>query len=115
MNIIDIITLKYPGIQGISHWQTQYDGTPWDDSYEGLVWENTQIAKPTKEELDQWAKDVEQAYQFQQNKIANKSIYDQLDELDLKTIRALRENDSTRLASLEAQAATLRTQLLPTS
>ena len=38
-------------------------------------------------------------------------ILGQLDDIDAKSIRAIRTNDTTRMASWEAQAATLRTQL----
>lgn len=58
MNYIDIITLKYPEIQHVSYWGTQFDGTPWEDPYDGLKWENTEIPKPTKEELALWEKEV---------------------------------------------------------
>jgi len=49
------------------------------------------------------------------NRIANQPIYDQLDQIDLKSIRALRANDAQRLNELEQQAAELRAQLLPVS
>jgi hypothetical protein len=48
----DKVLYLFPGIQGISYWQTQYDGTPWADPYDGLVWENQDIRKPSKETLD---------------------------------------------------------------
>lgn len=38
-------------------------------------------------------------------------ILQQLDEIDAKSIRALRTNDTTRLAALESQAQALRKQL----
>lgn len=41
----------------------------------------------------------------------NKAIYAQLRRLDLKSIRAIRENDTVRIAAIEAQAALLRSQL----
>ena len=66
MNYLDIISLKHPGIQGVSYWKTQYDGTPWADDYDGLVWENKEIPKPTKKQLAQWAKDVDLQYRQQQ-------------------------------------------------
>lgn len=51
-NYYDKIQYLYPDIQRVAYWFTQYDGTPWDDCYDGIVWENTDIAKPTKAELD---------------------------------------------------------------
>ena len=48
----DKVLVLYPGIQHVVYWESAYDGTPWADPYDGLVWENTDIKKPTKEELD---------------------------------------------------------------
>lgn len=42
----------------------------------------------------------------------NAPIQAQLDALDAKSIRALREGDAARVAALEAQAAALRAQLV---
>lgn len=39
------------------------------------------------------------------------AILDQLAAIDSKSIRAIRTNDTTRMAAWETQAATLRTQL----
>lgn len=118
MNYFDIVLLKYPGIQRVMYWQAQQDGTPWNDPYDGLLWENTDIPKPTKEELDQWGVELQQQYTFQQNATANQPILAQLDELDKQSIRALREpsNYSTnKLNTIAQEAAALRAQLLPTS
>lgn len=49
---LDKVLYLYPTIQGVVFWQTQYDGTPFTDPYDGLKWENTEIAKPSKVELD---------------------------------------------------------------
>lgn len=46
-----------------------------------------------------------------QNAAINAPIFDALDALDLKSIRAIREGDSVRVAALEAQAAALRATL----
>lgn len=42
----------------------------------------------------------------------NAPIYAQLDELDRKSIRALREGDAARVAQIEAQATALRAMLV---
>jgi len=42
---------------------------------------------------------------------ANKAILAQLEEIDRKSIRALREGNNVRIAELENQAAALRLQL----
>lgn len=43
----------------------------------------------------------------------NAPIYAALDKLDLKSIRAIRENDAARITALEAEATLLRVDLLP--
>lgn len=115
MNIMQMLLIKFPALQGVSYWLTQYDGTPWNDAYDGLVWENKDIPMPTKDEINQWMIDatILQQYTFSQNAITNKPVYTQLDEIDTKSIRPLRENDTARLATLASQAAALRAQLLP--
>lgn len=45
----------------------------------------------------------------------NAPILSQLDFLDAKSIRALREGDAVRIASIESEAAALRLQLVKTS
>jgi hypothetical protein len=117
MTIIDIIRLKYPNIQNVTYWYTKQDGSPLDDPYDGLVWENTDIPMPSKADVTQWMQDalLTAQYTFAQNKIANQLIYSQLDAIDAKSIRPLRENDTQRLADLTAQAVALRAQLLPVS
>lgn len=55
--IIDIILQKYPGIQGVSYWSANQDGTPLKDPYDGLVWDNQAIPKPSKKEFNDWIND----------------------------------------------------------
>jgi hypothetical protein len=50
-------------------------------------------------------------YKYAQFQIVNKVILDQLTEIDLKSIRALRASDTERLQQLEAEAVLLRAQL----
>lgn len=45
------------------------------------------------------------------NEAHNEPIYAQLEALDIKSIRAIREGDSARVAALEAQASELRASL----
>jgi len=49
---LDRVLVIHPDIQNVMYWQSQYDGTPWNDPYDGLVWENKEIPKPSKKELD---------------------------------------------------------------
>lgn len=109
MNVTDVISYKYPGIQGIQYWYTQYDGAAWDNEIDGLVWNNAEIKKPTWDQLLIW----EQEYlNNKNNQEHNQVIYKQLEEIDLKSIRALRTNDVDRLAEYEQQAVALRAQLV---
>ena len=41
----------------------------------------------------------------------NQMIYNALNEIDRRSIRAIREGDATRIANLEAEAVLLRAQL----
>jgi len=59
------------------------------------------LLMPTVEESSLQAKDVN-----------NNPIYQQLEELDKKSIRALRTNDTQRMAEIEAEATILRSKLL---
>lgn len=72
---------------------------------------NISYTIPTQDEIDasiaaQNLIDAENALKAQKALIQS-----QLDAIDLKSIRAIREGDTTRMAQWEAQAATLRTQL----
>lgn len=79
--MLNVIALKYPGIQNVVYWNTQYDGTPWKDPYDGLVWENTSIPKPSAEDIAQWTKDYDLIIRQQQavEKRQYPSIGEQLD------------------------------------
>jgi hypothetical protein len=72
--------------------------------------------RPTKSQLEEWinSPEVINAHQLYTNAITNAPIYKELENLDLKTIRALRTNDTSRLNELEQRAEELRQQLLPT-
>lgn len=52
MTYFDRALYLHPDIEGVVYWYAQQDGTPWDDAYDGLMWNNTEVAKPSKAELD---------------------------------------------------------------
>jgi hypothetical protein len=52
VSYFDKVLYLYPNIQNVMYWHTQYTGEPWNDPYDGLEWNNTEIPKPSKEELD---------------------------------------------------------------
>lgn len=110
MNIAEILALKYPKADFIKDIQLQDHG---DGKIVIGAWDLSD-PKPTQSELDAWAADpvIIAAYNKQQNAIVNKPIHDQLDVIDLKSIRAIRSNDIVRIAELEAQAVALRAQLV---
>ena len=78
--------------------QRERDSTPEEDAQRELDIQSLSAKQenslPTKEEI-------------------NAPIYDKLLKIDLKSIRALREGNNTRILSLESQAAALRAQLVP--
>lgn len=71
-------------------------------------WELPQYPKPTPEELKEWNRELDPLIQ-RDRKV--RDIQARLVEIDMKSIRALRANDSARLAELEQQATKLRAQL----
>jgi len=77
-------------------------------------WNLPNVSQPTQEDLEQWSIELAPQFQLNKNKINNQPIYDQLEAIDMKSIRALRTNDTVRLAALEQEAVALRSQLLPT-
>lgn len=72
------------------------------------------VSQPSQDDLDAWQSDLAiiAAYTAEQNAIINAPIIDQLDIIDAKSVRALRTNDTGRLADLESQAVALRAQLV---
>jgi hypothetical protein len=105
MNLPDLIRLKFPtAIPLIDYALSDHgDGTPilskWDEGVLGAFPDDALIA--------QWQIEVD-------NQQTNDAIYAQLDALDLKSIRALRTNDTARLENIEAEAVVLRSQLVRT-
>ena len=77
------------------------------DTYEGLTWLD-ESPKPTEELL---RSQYSEALQISLNKKRVTEIKKQLEEIDLKTIRPLRDNEMDRLAELEGQANTLRQEM----
>lgn len=108
MTLAELLLLKYPDILFPQECVLQDDG-----SGQYIAQWSRAEPKPNEGDLSSWAVELEQAYIFKQNKLANAPIYEQLDAIDLKSIRAIRTNDTARIAALEADASALRAQLLP--
>lgn len=79
------------------------------------VWNVPNVAQPTIQELEALSLDLNVAasYQALLNEVENQPIIAQLDSLDLKSIRAIRENNAAKVAQWDAEADILRAQLLP--
>ena len=108
MQLSDIISLKFPNVDLIHEVQICDDGT---GSYI-KTWNNSLGPFPTSENLAQWEQDVQEEYNKIQINLLNGPILHKLNDIDLKTIRALREGNQDRLNSLEAEATSLRQELI---
>ena len=110
INIAEILILKYFEQFKARQIQVQDDGA---GAYISK-WNMGSIPKPSKQELEDWfnSAEVQAQYNIKLNKEKNKVIYEQLNALDLKSVRSLREKNATKIAEFEAQASALRAQLL---
>lgn len=109
MNIGDALRIKYPEADPIFNIQTIVD----DGEIKLAVWNMGSIPRPTEEELEELMNDpaIIAEYKKQQFNGINRKLLEELDAIDLKSIRALRTGDTQRLAELETEAAKIRTQL----
>lgn len=110
MNIAEILILKFPSADFQKNIIIQDDGTgPYIKE-----WNHPSIPVPTDSELAQWKTELQSEYDKQEQdrifKENNADILAQLEQIDAKSIRALREGNTNRLAELEQQAQTLRGQ-----
>lgn len=110
MDLHELINIKFPTINWLS-------GECVIEAVDGqsviTAWTRSE-PWPSQDDLNQWASDSDTiaAVTKKRNDEINLPILAQLDSIDIKSIRALRTNDTARLTTLEAQAATLRNQLL---
>ncbi len=110
MSIAEILSLKFPNAKFTSDIILQDDGNgPYIKE-----WNLAGIKKPSLKDLSDWARDenIQAALEQKQKDEANRPLIQKLEELDLKSIRALRNNDENILNDLEAQAIVLRAQLV---
>ena len=112
MNIHIILKLKFPAASFLEDIKLQDDG---DGPYI-KEWNISDIPEPTQKELDQWAIELQPQLEAQQvvikYNIDNKETLEQLETIDLKSIRAMREGDAARIAELNSQAVVLRGKLV---
>jgi hypothetical protein len=112
MDLNDIVQLKFPRECSLGLIQTEENK---DGELFIVKFEVSNHTFPTQEEIQAWESEYEDllrakslADEFLR---VNKITLDQLQEIDLKSIRALRANDTERLQELEAEAVVLRAQL----
>lgn len=106
MDLVSILKYKYPEANFISDIVIQDDG---DGPY--IREFNIGGNKPSDDDLEMYKSQyLEHLVDLEKQK-AKDSIISQLDLIDLKSIRALREGDSTRISELEDMAVKLREEL----
>lgn len=104
----DVLRLKFPLADMSKDIVLQDDG-------EGVYiarWSLEDIPMPSADDLQKWEQEVSTLYQQEQFGIVNREILLQLEEIDKKSIRALRSGDAVRLQQLENEAELLRQQLV---
>ena len=117
MNIpeIKILELKFPeyDMMDINIVELGYDE---DNNLRVVTFNIPNTPVPTMDEIRGWGEDeyIQKQYKVMLNHIYNQPIIAQLNELDLVAIRPLMENDTQRIAQLNAEKSILRAQLLPT-
>lgn len=108
MDLNLILKLKFPEADFMQDIKLRDDG-------EGVYideWNLQGISSPTEQDLIAWEQEAEALHTQQQIDTMNGVIYDKLNLIDLKSVRALRTNDINRLEQLEQEAIILRGQLL---
>ena len=110
MTIQQILELKFPNqFPDVG----QHTSVRIDSSGTSIIqWDTSICPIPTAADITQWEREVQPLYDAQQFRIKNRVLLDQLDILDTRTIRALREGDQTRIQQLNAEAAQLRKGLI---
>lgn len=105
MNLADILKLKFSAIDLVNQVRVADKG---DGPYIEQ-WDSNLGPLPDSETLLKWELEVTPVHQAQE---INNSIFQQLNEIDLKSIRSLRDGSVDRLKILEEEAVQLRTQLI---
>jgi hypothetical protein len=77
----------YPTLSQVTYWNTQYDGTPWNDLYAGLIWENTEIAKPSKSELDALDDSIVELELARRAEVQRKALRDETYKSNLQVVQ----------------------------
>ena len=104
MDLATLMQLRFPGARTPQDYQVGDDGTG-----QRITEWNMNEPEPSQETIVVWK--MERAAEYTKQQV-NPDIYAQLDKIDLQSIRALRTNDTVKLAELEARAVKLRGKLL---
>lgn len=107
MNLADILRLKFP-VEFINFIIQVGDK---GSGPEIVMWPEN-YPEPNEENLNIWKQEVLSLWEKEQFEAINADILKQLEEIDSKSIRALRTNDTAKLDELEQQAVILRQQLI---
>lgn len=109
MNLIDVLKIKYPNANFLSEIQVGDDGT----GQRIVMWLLDEL-EPDQAIIDEWMNDPEviETHENNERAIYNEPIIKALQELDLRSIRAIRSNDTEQMAELESEAQLLRDQLI---
>lgn len=105
MNISEILFFKYREALDTDLIRLQDDG---DGPYIAY-WDESLGKQPDLETIKSWEPDANIQHQIS---IINSSILKQLQDLDSRTIRALREGNQDRIKQLETEAVELRKGLI---
>lgn len=83
---LDKVLYLHPNIERVVYWHEKCEQAPYDDAYDRLLWENTEIPKPTKEELDALDDALVTSEQELQIEIARKKARDEKYKADLNMV-----------------------------
>ena len=113
MTLHDIIKFKFPLAQSL----VDFTVCDHNDGRGPVLGEwNISASMPTPEQLAQWAIELQPQFGAEQEVVRiaelNKDTMAKLLEIDMKSIRRLREGNNTEIAKLELQAAVLRGKLI---
>jgi len=104
MDISRILVNKFPN----TNWAV-------GETYDSLKWEDTSRA-PTEDELKAYWIELQPVFVAEDKavlyKLQNLDVLKQLHDLDISSIRAIRENDVERINEINNKAETLRAKLV---
>ncbi len=110
ISLPELLVLKFPNI----NFDYEVTLADYQDGKGPVInqWNMVGVPRPDKATLAQWKSEVQE--QWKQNKLneLNAAKHKQLSDIDMKSIRALREGSTAKLNELEAQAQAVRNSLL---